>query len=126
VVTGFGPDTFVNVDRNEDSFQLQKGVDGEGCRSANNNFSGRITCTLMQSSKSNNFFAALMKSDEISGDGVVPVLLEDGSGPAGLASVASAENAWLVRPAPSDYARATGTREWIIESDDMEHLPGSN
>ena len=71
LVTGLAPGTFVNIDRNEESFALIKGADGEGCRSATNNGSGRMTITTLKSSKSNDFLSALIVLDEQTGVGVV-------------------------------------------------------
>jgi len=122
IVSGYADGTFVNVERNEDSFALTVGSDGDACRSNNQNRSGRITLTLGQWSESNTFLSALVSADELSGNGVVPALVKDNSG----TSLHTAENAWVVKPATSANDRAPQTREWIVETDLLITAPGSN
>ena len=122
ILSGFADGSFVNVERNEDSFSLTVGSDGEGCRGANNNRSGKFTFTLGQWSKSNTFLTALITSDELSGDGIIPVLVKDNSG----TSLHSAEEAWVVKPAAAGYDREPQNREWVVETHLMVTAPGSN
>ena len=121
-VTGFADGSFVTVERNEDAFALYVGTDGEGTRAKSNNKSGRITITLAQSSDSNAVLSGFAQADELSNSGVVPVLVKDNSGQ----SLHSAETAWIVKAANSEYAREVGTREWVIETDVLVTLPAGN
>jgi len=63
-ISGFAEGTFVSVERNEDSWALQVGADGEATRAKSNNKSGRVTLTLIQSSFSNDALSAVMAVDE--------------------------------------------------------------
>jgi hypothetical protein len=123
-ITGFADGTFVNVAFNEDLFNLVIGADGEACRSKTNNLSARITITLLQSSASNTFLSAAHNVDLNSplGDGIVPFFLKDLSGD----TIMAAENAWVVKPADTEYAREPGSREWTIETDNMQFNVGGN
>lgn len=124
IVTGYADGTFVNVERNEDSFSLTVGSDGEACRARTNNRSGRITFTLGQWSESNALLAALVTLDEESpnGDGIVPALVKDNSG----TSLHTAEKAWIVKPAASANSREPENREWVVETNHLVTVPGSN
>ena len=123
-ISGFAPGTFISVEKNEDAFTLQVGSDGEGCRTRTNNFSGRITFTLQQSSALNDALSALHNIDtrSPSGDGVLPSFIKDNSG----RTLVAAENSWIVRQPTTEFANEAGTREWIIESDDLNMQVGGN
>jgi len=123
-LSGFADGTFVTVERNEDSYTLQVGTDGEQCRSKSNNKSGRITVTLMQSSQSNAILSAFHALDELSpnGDAIAPSLVKDNQG----TSLYAAEKSWIVKPASAEHGRESGSREWIIETGHLNVLVGGN
>lgn len=115
LISGYGPDSFVSVERNEDSFSLLMGADGEACRAKSNNRSGRVTCTLLQSALSNDLLMAIALLDERSpsGDGIAPLFCKSGRG------IYTAEKAWIVKPPSASYAREVETREWVFETDEL-------
>lgn len=121
-VQGYAPGTFVNVERNEDSFALVVGSDGEGARARSNNNSGRATITLLQSSLTNTLFSQQIALDESTGSGVLALLIKDQRGN----SLYQAETAWLVKPSAASYGNEIENREWIIETDSMQVLVGSS
>ena len=121
-ISGFADGSFVKIERNEDSWTLQMGTDGEGTRSKSNNRSGKVTVTLMQSSDSNNILQGIATSDELTNGGLVPILIKDGSG----ASLYMAEQAWSVKPPSSEFAREAGGREWVLETDSLQVFVGGN
>lgn len=117
IITGFADGSFVSIERNEDSWTLQVGTDGEGTRSKSNNKSGRVTFQLMQSSASNDILSGLFVLDEATSGGAVPVMVKYKN------SVFIAETAWITRPASVEYGREAGPREWVLETDvlSMKH-----
>lgn len=123
-ITGFADGTFLNVEQNEDSFTLQVGTDGDGCRSKSNNRSGRVTFTLGQWSACNDLLSALHNLDvnTPNGDGIGPLLIKDLSG----TSMYIAEKAWITKPPAAGFGREAESREWIIETLDLEQHHGSN
>ena len=121
-VTGFSDGDTVSVERNEDTFTLQVGTDGDGTRSKTNNRSGKFTLSVMQSSAANKALSAIFLLDELANSGVVPVLVKDGSG----ASFYAAATAWLMKPPTADFKREAGAREWVIETDNMAWFEGGN
>lgn len=104
-------DTFVTVERNEDSYTLTVGADGEATRNKNANRSGRITVTLKASSDDNLYLSGLLATDELTKLATVPVLVKDTNGN----SLYTAAEAWIVRPANAEFAKEVGDREWILE-----------
>lgn len=121
-ITGFADGSFVTVARNADAFALHIGTDGEGTRAKSSNKSGRITITLAQSSDSNAVLSAFLAADELSNTGVVPVLVKDSSG----TSLFAAETAWIVKAPDAEFGRELGSREWIIETDNLAVFIGGN
>ena len=121
-ITGFADGTFVNVEMNEDQWSLQMGTDGEGTRSKSNNFSARVTITLMQSSDSNQILQAFWNSDRVSDAGVFPFLLKDNSG----RTLHAAEQMWVVKQPASEFGRESGSREWVLETDNLIPFEGGN
>lgn len=122
IVSGYADGSYLTVDRNEDSFTLSVGADGEGVRSKTNNKSGRFTFTVQQGAAINDVLSGLYIADELSGTGVFSVLVKDNQG----ASLHAAETAWVVKPAAAEYSKEVGSREWILETDNLETFIGGN
>ena len=116
-MTGRGPDTFCKVERNEDSFKLKVGADGETARSRLLNRSGKITVTLLQTSRTNALLEAALLADEASPNGVsvFPLMVKDYGGNA----LWVAPEAWIMKPASHEMAAEVGTREWVFECSNL-------
>ena len=121
---GLADGTFVTVEYNEDAFTLMMGSDGNGARAKSNNNSGRATFTVLQTSEVNQLLSAQHNIDKLSpsGDGIAPLLIKDKEG----ATLVAAGTAWIVKSANSEYAKEVSTREWIIETDNLDMLVGGN
>jgi hypothetical protein len=124
IMTGYGEDTFVRVERDEDTFTKKTGVDGEVTRTRNMNRAGSVTLTLMQSSASNAVLAVLALADEIAPNGasILPMTVKDNAGN----SLHFAESAWIRKPPASEYAKEAGTREWVFDTGKMKDYVGGN
>lgn len=124
IASGYGPDTFVTVERNEDAFTLQVGADGESTRSKSNNRSATITLTLLQGSAANAQLSAIHALDQATpaGDGVLPLLVKDNSGN----SLHLAEKAWIRKAPASAYGRESDVREWVFETANLVDAPAGN
>jgi len=122
VITGFGPDTFISADRENDSFTKQVGASGEVARANNNDMTGTITITLMQTSPDNDFLSGLVAADELNGSGITNVLVRD---PNGTTLIESAES-WIRKPATTEFSRENGTREWVIDCAELLMTIGGN
>jgi hypothetical protein len=121
-ISGFADGTFVRVEYNEDQFTLMVGADGEAARAQSANKSGRITCTLMQTSLSNDVFAAAAAADQRSGLSIGPAFIKDSNG----RMRASASEAWVVKHGAPEFGKEVGSREWIIECADLDLFAGGN
>lgn len=121
-ITGFGPDTFVTAERNEDAFTLAVGADGESVRAKSSNKSGIVTLTLMQSSVGNDALSAAAKLDELSGDGVGSLFVKDLNG----TTLVSSQAAYVRKVANAEFARESSTREWVIETGELDIFVGGS
>ncbi len=119
-LSGFGPDTFVSIEQDEDSFELLVGADGEAARSKTNNRSATVTLSLLQNSASNDALSALHNLDIESpgGDAIGPMLIKDNSGRA----IVSAAKVWVQKPPTVEYARGVSVREWTFRTDRIEWI----
>jgi hypothetical protein len=115
IISGFSDGGFLKIIRNEPTWSLKVGVDGEGTRSRNNNRSGRFEIELMQSSGSNDVLSNFIQTDENSGTGAVPVLVKDNNG----TTIATALTAWVQKWADGDYAKDVSVRKWVLETDQL-------
>lgn len=121
-ITGYAPGSFVSAARNNDSWNLSVGSGGDGTRAKSGDKSGRVTLTLLGSSKSNAALSALATLDERTGAGVGPLLVKDLSG----ADVITAGSAWIVKPADQEKSNEETNREWVIEALNLEIVNGGN
>ena len=119
---GFAEGDFVSVERNEDSWTLLVGADGESTRSKNANRSGKVTITLLASSSSNDYLTQLALADDASGRGVFSIMIKDNFG----TSIYTAATAWIVKQPARSFAKEAGSQEWVIETDELIQYSGGN
>jgi hypothetical protein len=122
IVSGFADGTFLTAARNNDTFALTMGADGEGARAKSNDKSGTFVFTLLQSSASNPVLSGFHNADELNNGGQVPVLVKDNNGD----TVIEAATAWVRKPADVELAKEITNREWTIETDSMNLIVGQS
>lgn len=124
IISGLADGSFVKVEPNADSFSLMVGADGEACRAKSNNRSGKITFVVMQSSPANDALSALhnVDVDSANGDGIGPCIIKDNSG----RTLVLAEKAWIMRQPSAEFGREVQTREWVLESNEIQAFHGGN
>lgn len=121
-ISGYSDGTFLEIDRNEPTWNTVVGADGLVTRGKTNNFSGTLTVTLKQSSPSNDILSGIMALDEVSNTGVFPVLVKDLSGD----SIYFAGSAWINQYANSTFDKAITDRQWSITLAQADIFVGSN
>ena len=119
-VQEYAPGTFIKAEHNEDLYSLEIGADGSPCRVRNANESGTFEITLLKSSQSNAALSALAILDRSSGQGIVPVLIKDLNGTA----LASAQSAWIRKPAPIERGKENGDLTWVLETPKLRIFQG--
>lgn len=115
-INGFQKGTFVDADRNVDTFTLQIGAHGDATRTRSHNKSGKVTFTLMQGADSNAVLSAAHAADEAAGISVGPLLISDLNG---AGCFVFAKEAFITRPAKKTFADEAGDRQWILVAPEM-------
>lgn len=121
-ISGFSDGTFLEVVRNEQTWNTVVGADGYVTRGKTNNFSGQVTITLKQSSPSNDVLSGFIALDELTNSGIVPVLIKDLSGN----STYFSGQGWVQQWANSTFGKDISDREWIITLASLDLFVGSN
>lgn len=121
-MSGFSDGTFLEVIRNEQTWNLVVGADGYATRGKTNNYSGQVTLTLKQSSPSNDVLSGFIALDELTNNGIVPVLIKDLSGN----STYFAGQGWVQQWANSTFGKEIADREWTITLATLDLFVGSN
>lgn len=111
IASGFADGTFINIERDEDTFTKVSGADGEVSRAKSANTAALLTLTLAQTSPYNDILSAFAALDELDGSGIVPMILKDGSG----RTVASSAAAWIRKPPAAPFGKEVDNREWAID-----------
>lgn len=116
IIRGFAPDTFVEVERDEDGFMKLTGTLGDVARSRNLNYGGKITITLMAVSPTNDELSILAEEDEFEGDGYGSLFVKDLNG----GTLCHAETAWVLKWPKIDRSKESGTITWVFDCADIE------
>lgn len=121
-MSGFSDGTFLEIDRNEPTWNTVVGADGLVTRGKTNNFTGTLTLTLKQSSPSNDVLSGFMAIDEATNSGVFPILVKDLSGD----SIYFAGRCWVTQYANSTFGKDISDRQWSLMMDEADIFVGSN
>lgn len=121
-IHGFADGTGIMMERSEDMFSKVSGADGKVSRAKSNDFTGRLTVTLKQTSPSNDFLSGIAELDETTNDGVIPVILKDFNG----TTIATSTAAWCVKKPNVELSKEITNREWIFDMADLTYHVGSN
>ena len=121
-MSGFSDGTFLEIDRNEPTWNVVVGADGLVTRGKTNNFTGTVTLTLKQSSPSNDVLSGLMAIDEATNRGVFPILVKDLSGN----SIYFGGRCWVTQYANSTFGKDISDRQWVLMMDEADMFVGSN
>jgi hypothetical protein len=121
-ITGFADGTFVAVERNEDTFKLSIGANGDPVRSKSHNRSGKITVTLMQNHPDNDFLSQRAILDEQTSAAIGPTLMKHLRGSTSY----NAPNSWITKMPKAEHGKEAGNIEWVIETDALEMFIGGN
>jgi len=121
-IGGYADGTMITVNRESDAFTKYVGTQGVVSRAKSNDKSGSVTIFLAQTSPSNDVLSAIAKDDELSNNGVVPVVVKDIGG----TSEHFGTFAWIRKVPESEYAREINAREWVLDASSLDQNVGSN
>lgn len=115
-------DSFVEIERDSDSFTKMVGADGEVARAANADRSGKLKVKLQQVSISNDVLSTELNIDEATNVNTKPCMVKDGSG----RTLWSTAEAWISKPANVVFSKGIEGREWTIEAGVWLPFTGGN
>lgn len=112
ILSGFSDDKMSSFEIQNEAFTLVRGVDGQFTRSFNPGQWGKLTISLMSSSKSNDILSALHNADQLvsGGAGVVPCAVNDRNGTGLLV----APESYVEKFATVNMGSKAEAREWTI------------
>ena len=111
-ITGYADGTFIDVEREVDTFTKKVGSLGDVARSKSLNRSGKITITVMDTHPVNDLLAALIIEDEQFATAVGPFTLKDRSG----TSEVRATEAWIMKVPKMGRAQQSGNNVYVFEA----------
>lgn len=124
VVDGYAEDSFINIERDSDTYDHYTGVDNTATRIYKANTSAKVTVMLGQSSATNDILSQLYLNDKATRNstGLFSLTIKDGSG----RSVAFAHEAYIGKVPNSPYGSGMGTRDWVFHCTALDDFIGGN
>ena len=121
-LTSFAEGTFLTISRNDDMFKEYIGSSGEQAWSKSNNRSALVKLTLIQTSDDNDYLSSVAIMDEVTNNGILPLIIHDLLGTSGYFS----KWAYAKRIADASYSKEIQGREWNIFCASMNMFDGGN
>lgn len=121
-IGGFADGTYISIERSSNTFEKVSGADGEVSRAKSNDYSGSLALTLAQTSPSNDVLSGFAIADELTSDGVVPVLYKDIGG----TTIIFSAKGWVRKPAIVELGKVINNREWNLDLADLDIFVGGN
>jgi hypothetical protein len=123
--SGFGEDTFIEIEQDTDDTEDVVGVDGEVTVSRTNDRRATVTFTLMQTSAGNDGLSTLsnlVRNAPGMTGGIGPFLIKDLNGRA----LYTGQNSWVMAPPSITYGRKATERPWKIRVANLVRVDGGN
>lgn len=121
IMSGFGDDV-VSIEYPDDLFEVVRGADSEVTRVRKGVEDVQVSVTLKQSSTTNDKLSAAMIADKITGAGVFPLTIADGSG----TSLLFADAAFIKKAPTVDLGNSAKDRVWVLHTGPCELFIGGN
>lgn len=109
-ITGFSADTFIEISKDIQPFDVQRAMDGERARIYREDDGYKLAITLAQSSPSNNILSALYNLDAATRLGKFPVFVRDHSGTTNFFAM----TAWVEEIPNVVFANSLSDRTWVL------------
>jgi hypothetical protein len=122
IINGYANDTFIEVERDEDTFMKYTGSLADVARTRNLNRGAKVTITLMAVAPVNDALSIIAQEDEIGIDRTAVMEIKDDSGN----TFCHAEIAWIQKMPKVERGKESGTIQWVFDCADMEIFPGGN
>lgn len=121
-LSGFAPDTFINITKNAPVHSMVKGIDGKNAYLSNKDFDAQVSFILLQNSDTNKFLWEMYNKGHPSGNATVAsqlVITDYNMGMAWESPFA------FINEMPSvGYAARSGTTEWKFYCNNLKNKQG--
>jgi hypothetical protein len=114
-VTGFSPNSIIQIVKDENYFKTFKGATGQSERMTMPDKTHTMEVSLSQTSPSNSVLNALATLDHITGLAQFPVFAKDSSGE----SLFISASCWVEKAAEASYGKDIASRVWTIRCTEM-------
>lgn len=121
IMSSFGDDV-VSIEYPDDLFEVVRGADSEVTRVRKGVEDVQVSVTLKQSSSTNDKLSAAMLADKITGAGVFPLTIADGSG----TTLLFADAAFIKKAPTVDFGNSAKDRVWVLHTGPCELFIGGN
>lgn len=123
-VVGMAEDSFIQIERDTDSWTLTTGSDGMPTRTHSINDSGKVTLDILAVSVSNDIMGALWSRDRQfkNNSGLFSIIVKDNSG----RSLARSDQAFISNLPAQTFGSSSGTNQWVINAANLERVVGGN
>jgi len=119
-ITGYASGTFIEAQRESDSFEMSAGAGGDVVRVQKPQRNGTVTLTLQAESPTNDLLSAIFSADELFGNGIGRFMLKDLNGNTLLESTYS----WIRRMPNVTRTDSGNNVEWMIDCHELIGLIG--
>lgn len=106
----------------DDAFESIRGADGSEERVNKNVFSGDLTLTLKQTSRTNDDLTQVLNADKLLNNGIRPLQIKDLRGTTLLFS----PRAWIMKTPDFSLGDSLNTRGWTFRLTNLEPVLGGN
>lgn len=120
IITGYGQDTYIEISRESNQIEDDVGAEGDVGRRVTNDKRGNIVITLLQTSRSNLILSGFARLDELTGDGIFPVIIKDNRGN----DLHVAPNSWIQKMPDTTYLSGIAVRAWPIRCSNLQMVVG--
>lgn len=110
-LVGYG-ENFFKLTQDEDAFMKKVGASGEVARARNQNRTGKVEVTLMQTSLSNDYLSTMFRLDKDLGLGAGTLTVADLSG----TTIVSIEDAWISKLPDLEFGKELAERTWTFDT----------
>lgn len=121
-IQGFIDGTFVEIEKNTQTFQTYRSADGRIARKKDNDFSYTVRLTLMSTSASNDVLDYLAKVDQLTSMGKVPLIIKDQLG----STLFFSATTWVETIPTITFSTSIGERTWVLRSSQAISTVGGN
>lgn len=121
IFSGFGDD-MISIEVPDDDFEVVRGADGEVSMTNKSVDDVMVTITLKQTSATNDLLSAVRKLDKVTGAGVFPFTMADGSG----TTLIFADAARIVKAPTIDFGNSAKDRVWVLHTGPADVNIGGN